>query len=382
MKVLIFGISNISNIGDNLIAETTDYLVKLSKPEVDICHRDLFLRWRNLTGSHRLFALLLTVIRVFCEKIKFYRLSELAFSAQHTSYYKNTLKNADCCIVTTGMLKYSSQAHGYMYSVLCRISDEMGVPVLLNAKSIQTGNSKDKRFIRLKTAINRKNIRINTRDGVDGVRILKEHYNIENANYVGDPALWSMEMHKIETKEKTIEVGVNLIRPSIYQDYGQKISAERVKRLYREICDELTSRGYRWAFFCNGMEDDYNWALDLINSNKGYDFIPPNTTKELIQTISSFNIIIGFRLHACITAVAMDVPVVGMIWDSKSRYFAKSMGLNHYFVEPNQLDARHIVDLVEKRLSVHSVNDNKEILKDKCKKAISDFLEYSEKKIL
>ena len=380
MTVLILGISNISNMGDDLIAETTDYLVKSINPGADICHRDAFLRWKQLLGFNRWLAFLLTAIRVFFEKTKLYLFSEWAFAAQHCVYYKSILKNANCCIVTTGMLKYSSQAHGYMYSVLCRIADEMNIPVLLNAKSIQPGNPRDKRYIRLKVAIHRKNIHINTRDGVDGVRILKEHYNIDNTSFVGDPALWAGEMQTIDNWKTTAEVGINLIRPSIYQDYGQIVSAERIIQLYWEMCDELTRRGHRWAFFCNGMEDDYSWATELINSNKGYSFTPPSTTKELIQTITSFNIIIGFRLHACITAVAFDVPVVGMIWDPKARFFAKSIGIDHFFVEPNQLEASHIVDLVEERLSVCSINNNKEMLKNKCKNAIAVFLELSEKR--
>lgn len=88
--------------------------------------------------------------------------------------------------------------------------------------------------------------------------------------------------------------------------------------------------------------------------------------------------IIGFRLHACITAVALDVPVVGMIWDDKSRYFAKSMEISHFFVEPDQLEANHIVDLVTERLATPCDYSAKERLKENSRKAISDFLKYSE----
>ena len=384
-KVLILGINNLSNMGDNLIAESTEFLVRKVCPECEVTHKDLFLRWKQQRGLSKYVVLLLTSLRVLFEKIKLYRIAEFAYFLQHVNYYKRLLREADYTIATSGMLKYNSQGHAYMYSTICRIAEKMGKPLLLNAKSVQKRDDKDIRYKMLFKALHRKGVNVNTRDGEDGVEILKNDYCILNPQYVGDPALWADEMYfnkTITTKHtnEIITVGINLIRPSIYHDYGQGISTTEVVNLYDKIIFELNKRGYRWQLFCNGMREDYELMYQLNEENCQCDAeIPsPNTVLELVRTINSFDIIIGFRLHACITAVAYNLPVVGMIWDDKSRCFAKSMGIDQFFVEPSRLEAKHIVDLLERRMKIPLNYSNKTVLKEKCMKEISDFLNIGE----
>ena len=234
----------------------------------------------------------------------------------------------------------------------------------------------DVRFRRLRIALHSDLISLNTRDGFDGVRLLQNDYGLMNITYVGDPALWAGKVYNIKKKtNKEIVVGINMIRPDIYQSYGKPNSVNSLILLYNDLLAELTKRGYKWRLFCNGMKEDYSlYARLSYSGNEGTQPVIPSTTQELLHTIASFDYVVGFRLHACIAAVALDIPVVGMIWDDKSKFFSKSMGIERYFVEPDQLSALRIVDLIEEQMKEPVCYSNKADLQRRCTIAISEFL--------
>lgn len=151
-----------------------------------------------------------------------------------------------------------------MYAAVCRVAEQMAKPLLLNAKSVQVGNSMDLRYEMVCRALHRKGVFINTRDGEDAVKILKKDYGVERLAYVGDPALWAKEMSgAAQMTQGERVIGINLIRPSIYQDYGQGIPSERIVQLYKDLLRLLNEKGYKWKLFCNGMRDDYALITEI-----------------------------------------------------------------------------------------------------------------------
>ena len=275
-------------MGDNLIAESTEFLIRQENPECEVYHKELFLRWKYQRGLSKYLALLLTILRVVTERYKMYAAAEWLFSLQHTGYYKKAMREADCVIVTSGMLKYNSQAHAYMYAAVCRVAEQMAKPLLLNAKSVQVGNSMDLRYEMVCRALHRKGVFINTRDGEDAVKILKKDYGVERLAYVGDPALWAKEMSgaaKMTQGERVI--GINLIRPSIYQDYGQGIPSERIVQLYKDLLRLLNEKGYKWKLFCNGMRDDYALITEICpgGCTENLKITPPIRYRSLYRPL-------------------------------------------------------------------------------------------------
>ena len=91
--------------------------------------------------------------------------------------------------------------------------------------------------------------------------------------------------------------------------------------------------------------------------------------------VKGFDAVFGSRLHSCITAVSLGVPVVGFIWDNKLRYFAETMNRQSFFFEPKDMSADNIVNALE--LAMKSGYDFTTIdnLKEKTLSSIQKFLE-------
>ena len=119
------------------------------------------------------------------------------------------------------------------------------------------------------------------------------------------------------------------------------------------------------------MPEDAALALHISEDSR---LVIPVTSEEFVKSLYPFSAVLGFRLHACITAVALDIPVVGMIWDPKTKFFAQSVGLADLFIEPNKFDAKYIVDKIEFSLHKQTNREIIEELKIRTKSAICAFL--------
>ena len=110
-KVLVLGIQNLNNMGDNMIAEATEFLVRKACPDADIVHKELFLRPRYERGLKKWFLLMCSGFRMVFEKYRLYPLTDLFFRLPHQPYYNELISGFDAVIMTAGMLKYSTQCH-------------------------------------------------------------------------------------------------------------------------------------------------------------------------------------------------------------------------------------------------------------------------------
>lgn len=216
-----------------------------------------------------------------------------------------------------------------------------------------------------------------------GVKRLLDHY-IKRSNirvdYVGDPALWSANAFgytNLDIKHNT-RIGVNLIRPNIFESYKEEnFSASQMTHLYKEIIEELDARGYDWYFYDNGMDDDHNYGLSLI---KVFDLpkeklLPQlNNAKEYLEMISRFRAVFGARLHACITAVSLGIPVCGMLWDNKLKFFSETMGISQFFSTADELKGRLVVDKIEQSMMFDVNAENLNSYKNKTLVSFESFI--------
>ena len=73
----------------------------------------------------------------------------------------------------------------------------------------------------------------------------------------------------------------------------------------------------------------------------------PTTPVSFAEHVQSYDCVIGARLHACIVSYAMDVPVVGLIWNDKTKFFAEITDRLQFYFDEAHLDANAIADAVE-----------------------------------
>ncbi len=276
-----------------------------------------------------------------------------------------------------GMLKFSTQNFSSFFYILNKIANKYNIPVMINAVSIERGDVFDWRFRKLASSLHFKNVRVITiRDGEREALILKKDYisefNIENRiriGLVGDPALWVREVYQYYDKPRKKRLkeggilGICVIRLDIYNDYEGGVSRENLFDFYKRLLISLDSKGIEWELFCNGLREDYEVGVKLLN-DLGYDnkYVSFNVNpNDYIKIVNRYSVVCGSRLHSCIVSYALDVPCVGLVWDNKLRSFFNKIKFSEFSVESSQLNE----ELVIKKILLAEQSRYDEILKTK-----------------
>lgn len=389
-KIAVISLKSIHNIGDDLLDETTQYLLG-TLDKVQFMEVELFPRWDQLIKKYGLEMVLSNIIRVlqrFLPKGNIrWRLKNFAYYIRLARYYRDSLDRADAIVYAVGAAKFQTQSFSHLFELINSIAGEKQIPVLMSAMSIAKTDDKDWRCKQLIRAINLSCVKMfTTRDGSEGLQRLRNDYirqdGIITAD-VGDPALWIPECYGIKRRESDI-IGVGLIRRGIYKDYGTDFSGERLLQIYQELIKNLEREGKKWLFFCNGIKEDYEVGLELLRRMKlpKEKLLPrPQSTKELIDIISQFRVVFGARMHACITAFSLDIPVVGLLWDLKLDAFARTMGIREFFCTTEELSmggGNLIAEKIDQAIGCPIDVSHREVYKRKMVEALRTFINQIE----
>lgn len=384
IKILLLGLGNINNAGDEILIETTEWLVKKSGG-VKIIRKQLMPAYKEIIKDYKTCILALPLkylSRAFHGNIK-YRMTNIMYKIKYKRYFRDCIKKADKIVLPVGMLKYTTQDLSYLFEMINGLATRYNKPVLMSAMSIAKPDKHDWRYNQLVKAVNLPCVKsITTRDGKEGLTRLRKYYTKENihTDYVGDPALWIPECYQTErsvVRQSNI-IGINVIRKGIHSAYSDKpFSDSQMINLYKEIITELERRGHQWILFCNGMQEDYEVALQLIDELglPSEKLLPaPNSGKELVEMISSFKAVFGARLHACITAVSLGVPVSGLLWDDKLECFSRTMKIRQFFSDVEELKGNLVVDKLEAAINHEFDFWNLDSYKTRTSGSIKDFI--------
>lgn len=388
-NVLIVSIENINNAGDEILRATTQYLVEQCE-SVCVQQMQFSPKKNDINASYKIDYFIGNIFKWMSYRFKGkeleYKLRYLCYRIQFSRFFSSYIKGSDIIIYAVGMLKYSTQNCSYFFDIINGLADKFNKPVMMSAMSVESPKMNDWRCRRLIDSVNKSVVRIiTTRDGEKGLALLRNHYIKRNdiiTDYVGDPALWIPECYGIRSSfggNVPKVIGIGLVRSKIFEDYSDKNISEKVLlQLYGDIIHECESRGYEWRLFCNGIKSDYHFG-EVIISHFGFSsdklLPPPYSGKELIDIVSQFDCIFGARLHACITAFALGVPVSGLIWDNKLRCFAKTMSIYEFFSEADELEAGKILDKIESAMTKPFDSVLVHEYKTKTKMALNNYVE-------
>lgn len=385
-KILLLSLESINNGGDQMLGDTTQYLIN-NIGDFQIERIQLKPSYRDFDFLHYFEAFLSNCVKFVALKFKGdtkYKLYNLAYKIQLYRYYKYHISNCDAVIYAVGMLKYSTQNFSYVYHCVNKIASVLNRPVLMSAMSIEKPNTEDWRFHQLIEAVNFSSVKmITTRDGQNGLDRLRNYYIQRNniiTDFVGDPALWASQCYGIKhVAHNPPVIGVGLIRPSIYNDYEKGVSSDDLIILYKSLLKILMSQNtYEWYLFCNGMQCDYDLGVRLLKDcNLSSDkLLPmPGDAKKLVSLISNFDLVFGARMHACITSVSLSIPVAGLLWDNKLKFFSETMGVRNFFSESNELTGDNVYNKLMSAYSFKINMENLSLYKDKIFSSLKIFLE-------
>lgn len=389
--VLLLALENINNVGEELLRETTEHLICQTLNNVAIKIAQFKPFETPILKRHKQIQRLCYYIRRFSRLFKgnnAYRILNVSYKIKYTQYFEDLIKHADKVITAVGMFKYSTQDFSYIYYIIAKACEKYHKPLMISAPSIEAYNPNDWRSKQLIKAANFPSVKmITTRDGAAGVNTLKNSYLVGNRfiiDDVADPALWIPECYNIK-RNHTINpipyIGINVIRKGIFDDYNKSFTDEQLTQIYIELIKQIEMKGWKWALYSNGMPQDIaviNELHSTLNLSENHILKQSKNAKEFVEMIGNFDAVFGARLHTCITSVALGVPVVGFIWDNKIRYFAETMKIQPFFLEPKNMTIEGIIQMLE--LAIKSKYDFKNVvyLKNKTLLSIRQFLEIKE----
>ncbi|WP_181258082.1 polysaccharide pyruvyl transferase family protein [Vibrio splendidus] len=372
-KIGLVGLYSIKNMGDPLICETTRHILDEKKNKLDIVEVDAVPRGRESYKGLDSFKYIISVflIRYFYPQLfKIFKSTSLRYYAESFawrlrvhSYYERTLSDLDAIIFTGGgFLKFKNQGLNYYVEQIVEICERRGIPVMFCGVGIEGFDLNDTRCLKLKNTLASGCIKsVTTRDFIE---ILQNDYlkdlSVHRAQ-VGDPAFWTPECYGI-VRSKNLEplIGINVIRGNIYRDYGNSLSFDELKNIYKELVLKLENQGANWVLFSNGMEADQVFGKQILSELgmpiKDNLLSEPNSPKELVEMVSKFDVIFGARMHACISAYALDIPVVGLIWNEKTSRFAELTKQRDMYFTEDEID---LDIMVSKLLNSSSLNYDK-----------------------
>lgn len=374
-KVAIISLESINNVGDEILGTTMRYLVadyckEITTVELKPSNKEL--NWNDRRIRKAVFHLLNSAETLFRDTWLEHRIINWEYLVRLNKYFSDAFIDVDAIIFAVGMLKYKTQNFSYIFDIIIKNAEKRNIPIYMSAMSIAKPDREDWRYNRLKKALQSNSIKcITTRDGEAGVELLKKYYINRNnikIDFVGDPALYIPECYGIKKQNRCGGIiGINLINPNIFIKYGGSITADKLTGLYIDLISDLLSKKQQFKLFSNGIEDDYNLGKTIIHElNIPDDYLEkrPENAVEYLNCISKYSIVFGARLHACISSVALGIPVVGIIWDDKIKYFAETMHISEFFIPEESLNKEIIQDRLEnielQRIDKDTINSLKQ----------------------
>ena len=392
LKIGVLGLTSNKNIGDYLLAESTKYLLKQHSETLVLVDIDLDprgdnthpgLRALNLkiyNGMRTLQPLLFAVVR---SKYLQYLYQYLYWHIKLNWHYRKNLQGLDAIVFSGGgFIKFRTQGLNYLDEQILKIANKRNIPVMMSAVGIEGYDSKDIRCQRLKKALNFPVVKvITTRDDIETLENSYLQRKEIISEKVADPVLWLGQMLGFPPHSNQKLIGLNLINPENFRDYGGKLSSDRVLNFYKNLIVELQLEGAKFRLFTNGMKSDMAFGERLLKDLNlpASTLLPaPATSKELITDILSFDIILAARMHAGIVSTALGVPTVGLIWSEKIELFTTIAGIRNNYFDENELDPVAIAKRLASRKVTVPNEAELETLKNKNVKHLHAFLDSLE----
>ncbi|MEZ9490195.1 polysaccharide pyruvyl transferase family protein [Vibrio breoganii] len=390
-KIGLIGLYSIKNMGDPLICETTRHLLDEKENNLDIIEVDAVPRGKSSYKGLDYFKYIISVIliryiypklfKVFNSSTLKYHAENFAWRLRVYNYYESILNGLDAVIFTGGgFLKFKNQGLNYYVEQIVEICERKNIPVMFCGVGIEGFDLNDKRCLKLKNTLKSKCIKsVTTRDFIE---ILNDDYLTDSTVHsaqVGDPAFWTPECYNINrTSNHERLIGINVIRGNIYRDYGNKLTYDQLKQIYKDLLVKLEDKGENWVLFSNGMEADQVFGKEILNelgmSIESNLLSEPNSPRELVEMVSKFDIIFGARMHACISAYALDIPVVGLIWNEKTSRFAELTKQRDMYFSESEIDLDLMVTKLTTSQDFSYDKSARNSLKETTKSELKEFI--------
>ncbi|MCH5268303.1 MAG: polysaccharide pyruvyl transferase family protein [Lachnospiraceae bacterium] len=265
------------------------------------------------------------------------------------------------------MFNYLYQFFYERTAVILELAKEYNKPVIFSAIGVEGYHEKNKKCQRLKKTLNFDIVKqITTRDEIDLLKKYKENEQMRIGK-VSDPAVFSSAIFKrFAVKKRTFsldfrkKVGIFILRANGFEDNKFDFSREDAAKFWVELIEQLKDRGYKYELLTSGHFGDEAF-LDYLIRNYNVEarrcVFNMNTPEKLIRKIASCDAVVSCRLHPSIISFALDVPSLGVVWNTKVKGFYESVGYGDRVVNVEDINAEAVADRIEEVMKQGVVKD-------------------------
>lgn len=395
MKLAIFNVKFSENVGDGLLATCLEEQIRDYLPGVELHTFDLAGRVNYGETSkyrHLLLRALAYLPNILRQRVVRYLVESKVRSLK--AKWHNEISNADAVIIGGGNLFQDDDLN--FPTKIAAVIDAVRYhkkPLAIYAVGV-TSNWSIQAQALFGTIKDVNLIHCSVRDKL-AQRAWKNHFpDLQDPLILPDPALslsWPTAHTKKppSSKNQTYRplIGLCITAPLILARHASDPHSTNQFRSADEYVSLITSfikHGYRICLFCNGAREDHQLLekiasakvmSDLINIEKVSVSNKPENPFDLLETIAIADVIIAHRLHACIAAHALEIPVFGLGWDNKVEAFFDFSERRKYFIE-STASPKEIISKVDQHLKESCDHEIRPHLKQKSiagiKKLIDD----------
>lgn len=273
------------------------------------------------------------------------------------------------------------------------LAQEYGVPVLFSSIGVEAFDATNPKCLQLKEALALPCVKqITTRDRIESLQAYVEGTDIPIA-HVSDPAVFADVVFRtrpwtLTTGQHTVvgrrarqfvtglrrkhepslpvsaralvsakprmKIGLVATRAGIFRDNGIVFSENDQRKLWLDVIELLSARGYDYTLFTTGHFSDEVFLDSMVKAERipaGNAAVMVNSPEELIDELRACNGVIAYRLHASITSFAYGIPSVGLSWNFKVPYFYDSVGHGERALSSEHWVASEVVSTLETAMS-------------------------------
>ncbi|MDO5343403.1 MAG: polysaccharide pyruvyl transferase family protein [Candidatus Saccharibacteria bacterium] len=345
-NILLVGERYSTNLGDGVIYQTVERMIRADIPDAVIHGLDLSGRVTYSDDTDWLLSFSDALIAKYIS-------SDIARARLVKKQLRLLLKRhqIDVIVFVGGQLfiDYFIRA----IDVVVREADRMDIPVIFNACGF--GESSASHSAKIISILSRSVVKhISTRDAVGEILPKKLHNGVVPTR-VMDPVVELGKYWRVTRRQGgngVVRVGINIMSPWTTHRSNPEVGNAYMKTLLLDIIAYCESNGFRWEIYSNGAGEDIGYIMGACRE-LGIDAaaiaLSPQIPEQLVTQIASYDIIVGFRMHTHIIAHALDIPTIGFLWDEKLLRYAEQVGLCPQFL-PLDANGHAVCGALEKTM--------------------------------
>lgn len=339
-KIVVCTAKYSDNLGDGVISDCSEYLIKMLFPEVEIFSLDIsgrrsrvFEEKNKAALSKRIFFKTPSIFKPVITLVAWFLIFKPRLKSAITSI---NFADAELLVFGGGQL-INDVALNFPLKVsfIAKEAQKYNLSYTFNAIGVGEKSSFLGRllFNRVFSAPNLVDLYTRDRESAQQFRALFSCAIAPKLTY--DSALWSRECYQITRdfqKKCTDIIGVGISHPAELSTHTNNAESDLGGKaeFWVNIIKELLKCGNKPFLFTNGSKDDHAFMQTVVKKLRSLGLSCEvqvskrcHNPRDLVEVISGFSGIISHRLHANIVAHSLGIPSVALMWDKKVQSYFK-----------------------------------------------------------